>query len=247
MIEPIAPNTGRILDYWLGGSHHFESDVAAAQAYEALIPDCAGVFRTLRDYLGRTCRFMAEQGIEQFLVFGAGIPTCDNVHQVVPEARVLYTDIDPANIELGQQLLATTPLAKYTYCDAGDFTTLDPAIAQSWLNLEKPLGVVFIGVAVFIADERLKAMLAQLYDWVAPGSYLAIDFDSQAIMDYPEVLALLQTGGDPFYMRSPEMIYPLLGPWQLTPEDIQPVAVWQNPDGDRTQPTFMYGCVAYRP
>jgi hypothetical protein len=47
-------------------------------------------------------------------------------------------------------------------------------------------------------------------------------------------------------MRSPEAAAALLGRWRLTEEGIQPVAIWRNPAGDPSFPTFMHGGVAYR-
>jgi hypothetical protein len=52
----------------------------------------------------------AEGGIRQFLDLGGGLPTQTNVHemaqQVVPDARVVYVDIDPVVWSHGQALLA---------------------------------------------------------------------------------------------------------------------------------------------
>lgn len=35
-----APNTGRILDYWLGGAHHEQIVVAGAKQFEAVYDGC---------------------------------------------------------------------------------------------------------------------------------------------------------------------------------------------------------------
>jgi hypothetical protein len=44
-------------------------------------------------------RFLAGEGITQFLDIGSGLPTNRNVHEVAqqvnPAARVVYADIDP--------------------------------------------------------------------------------------------------------------------------------------------------------
>lgn len=244
--SPAEPNTGRILDYWLGGQHHFPGDAAAGQAFEQLYEGFPAVFRTLRDYIGRATRSVRGLGIDQFLVFGAGIPTQGNVHEVVPDARVLYTDIDKANVALGQKVLKDVPNAGYTYCDAADLFTLDAGEVERALGPLRRVGIVFVGLACFIPDDRLRKTFDDLYDWAPPGSAMVLDFDSHACSTVPNVVEILQSSGAPFVMREPEAIAPLLGRWQLTEDGIQPVAAWRNPDVPDV-PTFMWGAVVTKP
>jgi hypothetical protein len=241
--EPASPNTGRILDYWLGGNHHLPVDVEAARAFESIYGDFPGVFRTLRDFIGRAARYIGEQGIDQFLVLGSGIPTQGNVHEAVPQARVLYTDIDPLNVQLGQEILAGNPDVGYTYCDANDLSTLDQELVRSVLGPLRRLGIVVVGVGVFIPDDRLRGLFAGLYEWAPGESHLAFDFDSTRLSTFPAALEML---GDGFHMRTPETFAPLLGPWELTQDGIQPAGAWRNPEGKAAVPVFMYGGVAVR-
>ncbi|MGH3174059.1 MAG: SAM-dependent methyltransferase [Streptosporangiaceae bacterium] len=58
-------------------------------------------------FIGRVARHVAtEGGIRQFLDLGGGLPTQTNVHemaqQVVPDACVVYVDIDPVVWSHGQ-------------------------------------------------------------------------------------------------------------------------------------------------
>lgn len=250
METPSVPNTGRILDYWLGGSHHFPVDVEAAKVFEQVYPQFPKVFRTLRDYIGRASRYIESQGINQFVVFGSGLPTCDNVHEAVPQAKVLYTDIDAANIQLGQELLANSPNANYTFCDAKNLNSLDQSVVTETLGSLQRLGMVFVGVSAFIPDDILTQMLDTLYDWVPAGSFLALDFDGEAGLQYPQLIELMDSLDAHLYMRNPETIKPLLGRWQLTEQGILPVSAWQTelPIQDReiTESVFMYGCVVYK-
>ena len=98
-----------MIDFWLGGTHHLPVDIAAARAFEALYRDAAGEFRALRAFLARAVGDLEGRGITQFLVVGAGVPTQGNVHEVVPAARVLHTDVDPVTVGLGEQILAGNP------------------------------------------------------------------------------------------------------------------------------------------
>ncbi|MFG3701051.1 SAM-dependent methyltransferase [Micromonospora sp. NPDC047620] len=245
MVEPDQPSTARMIDFWLGGEHHFPVDVAAARAFEQAYGPCAPVFRELRAFLGRAVRAMVAAGVDSFLVFGAGVPTMGNVHEVAPDATVLYTDVDPVTVRLGQRLLAGSDRAGYGYGDATDIGTVDRAqlhrFVPGWGR--RPVGVVFLGLAAFLDDETLARTLDELYEATAPGSLLAVDFDTEELAGYPEALAMM---GPAFRMRPPAAFAPLLGRWTPTADGIVPITRWR-PEGPPAQvPDAFHGAVAVR-
>ncbi|MGC4889855.1 SAM-dependent methyltransferase [Micromonospora sp. DT227] len=246
MVEPDLPSTARMIDHWLGGRDHRPVDVAAATAFEAAYGPCAAIFRSLRAFLGRTVRAVAAAGVDEFLVFGAGVPTCGNVHEVAPGASVLYTDADPETVRLGQRLLAGSDRAGYGHGDATDIGTLDPAqlrrFVPGWGS--GPVGVVFLGLAAFLDDDTLARTLDELYQAAAPGSWLAIDFDGTELAAYPEALAMM---GPAFRMREPERFPPLLGRWRPTAEGVVPVARWRPVGEPEPVPDAFHGALAWRP
>ena len=246
MDQPDGPSTARMIDYWLGGRHHRPVDVAAAAAFEAVYGPCAEIFRSLRGFLGRTVRAMTADGIDGFLVFGSGVPTCGNVHEVAPEATVLYTDVDPETVRLGRSLLDGNDRAGYGYGDATDIGTVDRAqlhrFVPGWGR--RPVGVVFLGLAAFLDDDTLARTLDELYRAVAPGSRLAIDFDTEELAGYPEALAMM---GPAFRMRAPGRFAPLLGRWQPTGDGIVPVARWRPAGEPEPVPDAFHGALAVRP
>ncbi|WP_174536519.1 SAM-dependent methyltransferase [Micromonospora chalcea] len=246
MDQPDGPSTARMIDYWLGGRHHRPVDVAAAAAFEAAYGPCAAIFRSLRGFLGRTVRAMADEGVDGFLVFGAGVPTCGNVHEVAREATVLYTDVDPETVRLGQRLLAGSDRAGYGYGDATDIGTVDRAqlhrFVPGWGR--RPVGVVFLGLAAFLDDDTLARTLDELYEAVAPGSRLAIDFDSEELAGHPRALAMM---GPAFRMRAPDRFAPLLGRWRPTDDGVVPVARWRPEGEPEPVPDAFHGALALRP
>ncbi|MFI7218675.1 SAM-dependent methyltransferase [Micromonospora maritima] len=245
MAQPDRPSTARMIDHWLGGRHHHPVDVAAAAAFEAAYGPCAAIFRSLRDFLGRAVRAVAAEGVDGFLVFGAGVPTRGNVHEVAPDATVLYTDVDPDTVRLGQRLLAGSDRAGYGYGDAADLGTVDPAqlhrFVPGWGR--RPVGVVFLGLAAFLDDDTLARTLDELYAAAAPGSWLAIDFDSEELAGHPEALAMM---GPEFRMRAPEEFAPLLGRWRPSHDGIVPVARWRPVGEPAPVPDAFYGALASR-
>ncbi|SCL36543.1 S-adenosyl methyltransferase [Micromonospora nigra] len=245
MQEPDQPSTARMIDHWLGGRHHFPVDVAAARAFEQAYGPCAPVFRELRAFLGRAVGAIAATGVDGFLVFGGGVPTMGNVHEAAPEATVLYTDVDPVTIRLGQRILAGSDRAGYGFGDATDFGTIDRAQLHRFLSGwgRRPVGVVFLGLAAFLDDATLTRTLDELYEAVAPGSYLAIDFDTEELAGYPQALAMM---GPQFRMRSPSSFRPLLGRWTPTRDGIVPVTRWRPEGPVPAVPDAFHGGIAVR-
>src|SRR5262245_43625125 len=98
-------------DALLGGSHNFEVDRRAAAEAIALVPDLATVALHNRAFLRRAVRFLLDAGVRQFVDVGAGIPTAANTHELAPEAKVAYVDIDPVAVAHAQAILADQPQA----------------------------------------------------------------------------------------------------------------------------------------
>ncbi|MEU8183624.1 SAM-dependent methyltransferase [Micromonospora sp. NPDC049044] len=245
MGEPDQPSTGRMIDFWLGGEHHFPVDVAAASAFEQAYGPCAPVFRELRAFLGRAVRAMVAHGVDGFLVFGAGVPTMGNVHEVAVDATVLYTDVDPVTIRMGQSILAGSDRAGYGFGDATDIGTIDPAqlhrFVPGWGR--RPVGVVFLGLAAFLDDATVTHTLDELYSGAAPGSLLVVDFDTEELAGHPQALAMM---GPQFRMRQPAAFAPLLGRWAPTADGIVPVAHWRPEGPPARVPDAFHGVLATR-
>src|SRR5437868_892218 len=106
------PNVARMWDYFLGGGHNFAIDRQAAEEVIRLYPDLPLVAQVTRGFLGRVVRFLLDQGVDQFLDIGAGIPTANSVHEIAqriaPAARVAYVDMDPVAVAHSQAILRET-------------------------------------------------------------------------------------------------------------------------------------------
>lgn len=245
----MTPNTGRIIDHWLGGAHHDAADVLAGAELTGRLPAYPEIFRAHRAFLGRAVRAIANHGATRFLVFGAGIPACGNVHEAAPTARVLYTDVDPVNVEAGRRILADVPRADYRACDLTALDDFDWDGASAFLGGLDRLGVVCVGIAGFLDDALLRAALGQLDARLPSGTLLALDFDGPGFAQHPEVTAFLERVGDPLHVRRPADVRGLLGPWACTEAGIRDVADWDEgaaadaaADG-----AYFYGCVTVKP
>ncbi len=179
-ISPDRPNIARMYDYYLGGGHNFAVDREAAQRMVDLFPDLPRITQANRAFLRRAVAFMAEQGIDQFLDIGSGIPTAGNVHQVAqaanPAARVVYVDIDPVAVTHSRNLLRDNPRAGVVLADArATEQILANPVVEQLIDLARPVGVLIMGVLHFFPDDEDACGVTQrLYERVPSGSYLAL-------------------------------------------------------------------------
>src|SRR3954465_5870833 len=86
-----------------------------------MTPNLADTMRAGRAFLRRAVRALLDEGIDQFLDIGSGIPTVGNVHEVAqaanPKARILYVDIDPVAVAHSRSILAGNDLAEVIHAD----------------------------------------------------------------------------------------------------------------------------------
>jgi O-methyltransferase involved in polyketide biosynthesis len=178
-------------DALLGGSHNFEVDRRAAAEAVALVPDLATVALNNRAFLRRAVRYLLDAGVRQFVDIGAGIPTAANTHELAPEAKVAYVDIDPVAVAHAQAILADQPQA---IAVRGDLREPGALLAQpqlrEFIDFEQPVGVLLIAVLHLLTDaDRPHAAVASVRDAIAAGSYLAVSHLSSA--HRPEAAATL--------------------------------------------------------
>jgi hypothetical protein len=179
-IDTSKANIARVYDYWLGGSNNFRADQDAARAMIAVEPNIRAIARANRAFLGRAVRFLAGEGIRQFLDIGSGIPTGQNVHEVAqkaaPGSHVVYADIDEVAVAHSRVLLAGNPGAAAIQADLGQPSAiLDAPQTRLLIDFTQPVGLLLVSVLHFLvdADDPFR-VVAQLRDALAPGSYLVL-------------------------------------------------------------------------
>jgi SAM-dependent methyltransferase len=228
------PSVARIYDYFLGGSHHFAVDREMAERLRALAPDVGDVMRANRAFLRRAVRYLLEQGVDQFLDIGSGIPTVGNVHEVArivhPGARVVYVDIDPVAVAHSRALLAGDPQTAVVAADLRDTRAIlgSPEVARL-IDPARPTGLLIVSVLHFMADlAPIAAAVAELRNALAPGSFLAI---SHAVRDSrPDVDEFTQiyekTGAQPV-ARTVEEIEAFFGDFTMIDPGLVFLPLWR--------------------
>ncbi|WP_396135177.1 SAM-dependent methyltransferase [Amycolatopsis sp. A133] len=179
-VDISVPSIARTYDFMLGGGHNFAVDRAVGAEIERVMPGLRDSARVNRAFLGRAVRYMAGQGIRQFLDIGSGIPTVANVHEVAqaqdPGCRVVYVDRDPVAVAHSELMLAGNDRAAVVHADMRDpEKILDSPQVRGLLDLDEPIGLLMLLMLHWIPDESgPHELVARYRAALAPGSFLAL-------------------------------------------------------------------------
>jgi SAM-dependent methyltransferase len=174
------PSAARIYDYLLGGFYNFEVDRAAAHRITEVLPEMPLFMRANRAFLRRVVRFLTDQGIDQFLDLGSGIPTVGNVHEIAqqanPSASVVYVDNEPVAVTHSRTILQGNSKATVIQADIRQpDVILGHPETRRLLDFNKPTAVLLLSVLLFVTDdEEAYRVVRSVRDALVPGSFIAI-------------------------------------------------------------------------
>lgn len=260
-IDTTVPSTARIYDAAIGGKENYEVDRAVLDKLEQFVPQTKRVPVLNRDFLIRACRFLArETGVEQFLDCGSGLPTAENVHQIVhrhnPHARVVYTDNDPIVAAHGRALLEENSLTRFTVADIfqPDSVLSNETVCEH-LDWAEPMVLLQVATLHFCDDESDPAAIMRRYiDALPSGSYVVFSHLYYPGEQYRDVIEPVQqhytsSGGATHFRNYAECAAMLDGLHLLEP-GLVPVNDWW-PTGPDTTPDrvddCIVGAVGYKP
>jgi len=243
-VDVTRPSIARIYDYLLFGKDNFAADRAAADELMQSRLDPRRLALANRAFLRRAVRFVARQGISQFLDLGSGLPTSPSVHEcareVVPGARVAYVDHDPIVVAHNDALLATRDGVITVRADVREpDVVLGHDALRGCLDFGRPIAVLLLSVLHFISgDEDAPGIVARFRERMAPGSYLVVSIGTSDGAD-PEMLAgataTYAEARMPFTLRSRDQILDLFDGFDLVEPGLVSLPEWR-PDynTDRT-------------
>lgn len=240
-IDTKTASGARGYDYMLGGTDNYAVDRVAVDRLEELLPGSKAMARNNRRFLERAVTILAkEYGIRQFIDIGSGLPTQNNVHQIVqsidPMCRVVYVDIDP--VVLSHQkvsTLAENENVAFLHEDARDVDRIlrHPA-TDRLIDFGEPVAALYFSFLHFIPDrDNPWGMVRQMMDGLAPGSCLAI---SHVASDDPQVrrdatnLLLEVLGGHFGRVRKKDEVRRFFGSLEIVEPGLVDVNTWR-PDG----------------
>ncbi|MDR7278249.1 SAM-dependent methyltransferase [Catenuloplanes atrovinosus] len=243
-IDIERPSVARMYDYYLGGSHNFAVDRAAAQAMIAAVPEAPLMAQANRAFMRRAVRYLASQGVRQFLDIGSGIPTVGNVHeiaqQVRPGARVAYADIDPIAVAHAREILAGDDHTVVIQADLRDPESIvhHPDV-RALLDFDEPIAVLVVAVTHFIPDSDDPAgLIARLRDTLAPGSYLVLSQASdegRTDEERAEGQAVYRQTDNPLRARDRATLLPWFDGFELLEPGLVWVPLWRPDPTDNTE------------
>ncbi|HEU5471471.1 MAG TPA: SAM-dependent methyltransferase [Actinophytocola sp.] len=243
-IDVTVPNAARMYDYALGGYHNFAVDREFVERAEKAIPGATLVAHMNRAFLGRAVRWLAGQGIRQFLDIGSGIPTLGNVHEIAlaaaPDARVMYVDLDPVAVAHSRAILAGQPRVGVLEADVRKPQSItDHPDVTELLDFSEPVAVLLVAVLHFVPDDDDPAgILGWLRDAMVGGSYIVLSHGAPVPELGGEVdtlKKLYKQTPTPLHLRSSEQIAHLLSGLDVVEPGIVPISEW-HPDPNDGDP-----------
>jgi hypothetical protein len=253
------PHTARIWNYWLGGGDYYEVDRAAGERIRQLHPGIGDYARADRLFLGRAVRHLvAACGTRQFLDIGTGLPTADNTHEVAqrfaPDARIVYVDNDPLVLAHARALLTSAPEGRTDHLDE-DLRNVDAILerAARTLDLSEPVGLMLLGVVIFIGDDvEAYDIVRRLLEGLPSGSHLVLShtITSPAMPDVDAAVSYWNQHGTPWItQRTPEAIARFFDGLDLLEPGVVSCSRWrpEATDGDEPAEVAMFGGVGRKP
>ncbi|WP_075899621.1 SAM-dependent methyltransferase [Actinomadura sp. CNU-125] len=184
-VDVSVPSAARLYDYYLGGELNYPADRAAGAEVTEKVPEIRDVAWSNRGFLQRAVRWVAQQGVNQFVDVGAGLPTQNNTHQVAravrSDARVVYVDHDPIVRLHANALLAGDEQTTVLLRDMRDAeAVLDDPATQDLIDFSKPVAVLLVAVTHFLSDDEDPwGLVARYLRRLVPGSYLVLSAGTQ--------------------------------------------------------------------
>ncbi|MDQ0935179.1 SAM-dependent methyltransferase [Streptomyces turgidiscabies] len=180
-VDVTIPSVARMYDSLLGGQDNYPADRAACTELLKHVPSMRELALNNRQFLRRVVQVLAaEYGIRQFIDYGSGLPTQDNVHEVAqrvdPASRVVYIDNDPIVRAIGGVLLESnenTAVLQADMRDTDEIFSSEPV--RRLIDFTQPVAALFVSVLHCIPDASGPAQLvARVADRLPAGSMMVV-------------------------------------------------------------------------
>ena len=181
-VDASRASIARVYDAFLNGKDNYEIDRQVLAQVEAHMPSARELGVENRAFLIRVCRFLATQtDIDQFLDLGSGLPTAENVHQVVqrmrPDAQVVYVDNDPVVLAHGRALLEENENCRFVAADIFEpKNILGNEEIRSVIDFNRPFALMQMGTLHHYNGPREapKDIMREYVEALPSGSYVAL-------------------------------------------------------------------------
>jgi len=256
-VDPSRASIARVYDAFLNGKDNYEIDRAVLKQVQERMPTAQELAFENRGFLIRVCRFLATQtSIDQYLDCGSGLPTSENVHQVVqrinPETEVVYLDNDPVVLAHGRALLEENEHSHFVAVDIFDpKNVLENEEIRRRIDFNRPLALMQMGTLHHFNGPReaAKEIIREYIDALPSGSYVGLshfldpqDEFSTTAREAEEAFLHSPMGSGTF--RTYDELLELFEGLEIVEPGLVRCADWW-PDGPRLKPlTAAQRCIA---
>lgn len=179
-----------------------------------------------------------------------------NVHEVaqrtVPDARVVYVDIEPIAVAHAELLLDGNDNADVILADVRrPHGVLSHPVTRRLLNFDEPMAVLMVALLHSVSDEDGPARIVESFRGaVVPGSYLVLshgtpDNGSDQLEQYVD---LYRDSQSPVFQRPYREVVALFDGWELVEPGVVFTPEWRPDPQDEPIPDpergFCYAGVA---
>lgn len=227
------PSVARVYDYILGGRDNYGVDQSLADYFIDFMPGSEQVAITARAATLRAVRSMCASGIRQYIDLGCGLPTSENVHEVVrrqyPDAPVVYVDHDPFVVAHGRALLSIDDRIAVLDGEVRDVAAIaEHPDVQRLINFDEPVGLIFGVVLAFVEDTEDPSTVVESWtDRVAPGSQVYIShFRSGHTRDSSTTERKVLDAFGRGRWRTEDEVREIFGRLELIDPGLRPCAQW---------------------
>lgn len=240
-IDPNKANIARVYDAFLGGKDNYDVDRVVMNRILSLVPEARQVIHEVRQSLVRVIRYMVlQRGICQFIDFGSGLPTQENVHQVAqhysPEATVVYVDHDELVAAHARALLEdANEFVHFVQADIRNaHEVIDHPKVRDHIDWDEPVGLILWTVLHHVDDEHIHPLINKFKQVMAPKSLLAIShFTDPDDASFESDLSITAAnkfkralGDDTTFLRSPKEIRRLFDGLLMVPPGLVRCSEW---------------------
>lgn len=245
-IDLERPNPARVYDWYLGGTANWAIDRELGQQAMRVFPLAAQVAIANREFLRRLVRYSVEQGVNQFVDLGSGVPTAGNVHEVADEldsdSRCVYVDNEPVAVAHSELLLERHGDPHRHAIVNADLREPDQVWEQVMrtgvLDPQRPICLLAIAVLHFIqSDAEVERTVRRYQELLPGGSYLGLSHITRDELD-ADLDAKVQAGVElykqastPVRTRTRDELRGFLNGFRLVEPGVTWVSHWH--DGDR--------------
>jgi hypothetical protein len=253
-VDPTRASVARLYDFLLGGKDNYQIDRDAAAELTAAMPDVVDIAKENRAFLTRMSRFVAGQtDVTQYLDLGSGLPTAENVHQIVqrinPESKVVYVDNDPVVLAHGRAILEDNEQTRLIGADVFEpASVLDNEVVRTHLDFKQPIAL-FCLTTLHVhkgAHHEPAEIMHEYVEALPSGSFVAIshlydpgDQDSTATRHLEDAARKGKLGAGTARTKAEILEFfeglELIKPNATTDPDVIEVVKWW-PDGPRFKP-----------